>query len=152
MRRSYDCTDEFADAGRHGHGQCSPKVFIIVFSFIAVWQWWEAGEARDEAKSAAVIAQQERNKAEHQLKNAQTTQSLFLADLAQQYRQEGDAATAILLALEVLPDITAGISQPHVPEVELQLDTALRDPCGQDAGPKHWRTSIFAWSPSRLDY
>ena len=39
---------------------------------------------------------------------AQTTQSLFLADLARQQRAAGDAGTAVLLALEALPDHAAG--------------------------------------------
>ena len=56
----------------------------------------------------------------------QTTQSLFLANLARQRRAEGDAGTAILLALAALPDPGAKIVRPYVTEAELQLDGALR--------------------------
>jgi hypothetical protein len=34
--------------------------------------------------------------------------------------------TAMLLALEALPDTTAGVTRPYVPEAELQLDGAWR--------------------------
>ena len=65
-------------------------------------------------------------RADRELVKAQTTQSLFLADLARQQRTAGDAGTAILLALEALPDDTARIARPYIPEAELQLDGALR--------------------------
>src|SRR5262249_7812226 len=63
------------------------------------------------------------------LVKAQTTQSLFLANLARQQRIAGDAETAALLALEALPDDAAGVARFYVPEPELQLDGALRDLC-----------------------
>ncbi len=66
-------------------------------------------------------------RADSELKKAQTTQSRFLADLARQQRTAGDAGTAALLALEALPDHTAGTNRPYVAEPELQLDGAWRD-------------------------
>jgi len=54
-------------------------------------------------------AERERDRAEAELKKAQMTQSLFLANLARQQRDDGDVGTAILLALEALPDHSAGI-------------------------------------------
>ena len=50
---------------------------------------------------------------------------MFLADLSRQQR-EADPGTAILLALEALPDTAAGVTRPYVPEAELQLDGAWR--------------------------
>ena len=66
-------------------------------------------------------------RADRELMKAQTTQSRFLADLARQQRAAGDAGTAVLLALEALPDHAAGTNRPYVPESELQLDGAWRD-------------------------
>ena len=66
-------------------------------------------------------------RADRELMKAQTTQSRFLADLARQQRAAGDAGTAVLLALEALPDHAAGTNRPYVPEAELQLDGAWRD-------------------------
>src|SRR5262249_37577816 len=73
------------------------------------------------------LAWSQKRRADLQLVKAQTTQSLFLADLARQQRTAGDAGTAALLALEALPDDTVGVSRPYVPEPELQLDGAWRD-------------------------
>jgi hypothetical protein len=64
-------------------------------------------------------------RAESELEKSQTTQSMFLAFVARERRTEGDAGTALLLALEALPDST-GIARPYVPEAELQLDGTLR--------------------------
>jgi hypothetical protein len=49
-----------------------------------------------------VVKQQEAAGPRAETKNAQTTQSLFLADLANQQRTAGDAASAILLMLALL--------------------------------------------------
>ena len=55
------------------------------------------------------------------------TQSRFLADLAKQQTAKGDAATAILLAAEALPDISANSApRPYAPEAEFALDEAWR--------------------------
>jgi hypothetical protein len=67
------------------------------------------------------------DKADRALKELQKTQSLLLAGYARQQRTAGDAGTAILLSLEALPDSTAGITRPYVPESELQLDGAWRE-------------------------
>src|SRR5215475_11149851 len=84
----------------------------------------------------------EKKRADRELVKAQTTQSLFLADLARQQRTAGDASTAALLAIEALPDEAASMrallaiearpdeaaayARPYVPEPELQLDGAWR--------------------------
>ena len=73
---------------------------------------------------AAYVVNDARKIADIELKKAQTTQSLFLAELARQHNAEGNAGLAILLALAALPD--TGIARPYVPEAELQLDAASR--------------------------
>jgi len=70
-----------------------------------------------------VVAEQAKQEAVDQRNQAQVTQSLFLADLSRQQR-ETDSGTAILLALEALPDTASGVTRPYVPEAELQLDHA----------------------------
>ena len=60
------------------------------------------------------------------LHEAQIAQSRFLADRARQQRTV-DTGTAVLLALEALPDQAPELDRPYVPEAELQLDGALRD-------------------------
>ena len=74
---------------------------------------------------AAYVVNDARKVADIELKKAQTTQSLFLAELARQQNAEGNAGSAILLALAALPD--TGIARPYVPEAELQLDGASRN-------------------------
>ena len=114
---------------------------IAVAAVVATYGAWKATEQSriaDAEKSRAEqnteiaeterkIAETERQRADGELKKAQRTQSLFLADLAQQQRTAGDAATAVLLALEALPDRTAGATRPFVPEPEVQLNGAWRD-------------------------
>jgi hypothetical protein len=99
---------------------------------MAWFAWREANNARLIAEKARIetdVAQNEalaqRNRADAALQSAQTTKSLFLADLARQQRTAGDAGTATLLALEALPD--TGVARPYLPEPELQLDGAWRD-------------------------
>jgi WD40 repeat protein len=51
----------------------------------------------------------------------QVMQSRFLADRANQGSADGDAATAMLLALEALPDTQSNKQRPPVPEAEAAL-------------------------------
>jgi len=104
---------------------------ISVALVVATYEAWEAkeqsriaGSAKKSAEQNTKIAKSERERADGELKKAQKTQSLFLADLAHQRRSAGDAVTAALLALEALPDRTTGTARPYVPEAELQLDQA----------------------------
>lgn len=63
---------------------------------------------------------------------ALTTQSLFLADLAEQRLAAGDAAAAVLLSLEALPDEAPGADgaplsrRPYVAEAERSLHAARK--------------------------
>jgi hypothetical protein len=116
----------------------------LVMAIIGGFAWFEWGEAarerdnaaqerdnaareRDNATNAEVRVTNEKRRADRELVKAQTTQSLFLADLARQQRTAGDAGTAALLALEALPDDTTETARPYVPEAESQLVGAWRD-------------------------
>jgi WD40 repeat protein len=94
-------------------GAVAAALLMTAVGGFAWFQWGEATKAE--------------RRADRELVKAQTTQSLFLADLARQQRTGGDAGTAALLALEALPDDTAGVARPYVPEPESQLDVACRD-------------------------
>ncbi|BAZ25279.1 WD-40 repeat-containing protein [Kalymmatonema gypsitolerans NIES-4073] len=59
-----------------------------------------------------------------QKNQALRSQSLFLADLARQKNEEGSFATAILLALEALPN-ESNPEKPYVAEAEAQLYQAI---------------------------
>ena len=74
--------------------------------------------AVDEADTARATA--EKREAE-----ALTTQSLFLADLATEQTEAGDALTGILLALEALPADVESPERPHVLQAETALYRAL---------------------------
>ena len=99
---------------------------ITAFAGYALLESWKAEAEKIRAEENTRIAQAEKQRADGELKKAQRTQSLFLADLARQKRSEGDATTAGLLALEALPDSQGEVARPYVPEAELQLDGAVR--------------------------
>jgi WD40 repeat protein len=71
-------------------------------------------------------AQSQAERADRELMKALTTQSRFLADLAQQQRKLGDSGTALALAIEALPDEATLPARPYVREGELALDGAWR--------------------------
>lgn len=80
------------------------------------------------AASAAYIANNDREQSVRdqqalatKVGELQVTQSRFLADRANQSTGDGDAATAMLLALEALPDANINKPRPHVPEAEAAL-------------------------------
>ena len=84
-------------------------------------------ESLEQRLRAAEQIAEEQKRAVENLREAQTAQSRFLADMARQKREAGDAASAVLLALEALPDNAAGIERPYVLEAEVQLDGASRE-------------------------
>ena len=69
------------------------------------------------ARKADLAAVQARNQRDQVL----LLQSRFLFDLANQRIQEGDAGTAMLLALEALPDAHGGIERPFAPQAQEAL-------------------------------
>jgi hypothetical protein len=102
------------------YGALAAALLMAIIGGFAWFQW-------DEAERAKLLAQRAEARAENELKVLQTTQSLLRAGDARQQRTAGDATTAVLVALEALPDGTAGIARPYAPELELQLDGACRD-------------------------
>ena len=92
----------------------------------------KALNAEEKAKNAALIAQRERDNAKASEKRANEeknialrTQSLFLADLARQETEEGNATNGILIALEALPKDMSAPKRPYVSEAEVQLYSAV---------------------------
>src|SRR5262249_847483 len=75
------------------------------------------------ARKGDVADEQERNKRDQLL----LLQSRFLADLANQRILEGDAGTAMLLALEALPDVDDKIERPFAPQAEEALFGAYQE-------------------------
>src|SRR5579871_2725507 len=63
---------------------------------------------------------------ETQRNKALLSQSLFLADRANQQARSSDYATATLLALEGLPDESSNIDRPYASEAECALSNALQ--------------------------
>jgi WD40 repeat protein len=73
------------------------------------------------AASAAFFAYDARNALLEEVNELQVMQSRFLADRANQSSGDGDATTAMLLALEALPDTQSNNQRPPVPEAEAAL-------------------------------
>ncbi|WP_294537034.1 TIR domain-containing protein [uncultured Rhodoblastus sp.] len=99
----------------------------LVIAALAGWQYFVANAAKKEAQASAEREKASADQAKANLREAQITQSRYLADQARQRREAGDVGSAALLALEALPDAAAGTPQPYVPEAELQLDVTWRD-------------------------
>lgn len=75
--------------------------------------------------ATSVFAVIQRNQAVVQRDNALIGQSRFLADLANQKIDDGDAQTAALLALAALPDADTSQYRPYEPAAETSLLRAL---------------------------
>ena len=89
----------------------------VIFAAVALfagWQYLQADAAKQEADQRRIQAEQQRAA-------AQLTQSRFLASLATQAAEADDAATAVALALEALPDVRTGNARPYTPEAEAAL-------------------------------
>ena len=95
-------------------------VIFAVVAVAAVVGWQQAGEA---AQQARVAAQQARDERDHLLR----LQSNFLANLAYQRIQEGNVGTAMLLALQALPDARNGIERPLIHGAEAALFKAYQE-------------------------
>jgi WD40 repeat protein len=63
----------------------------------------------------------QRTIAAEQRDRALITQSRFLADLANQHNRAKDASTAILLALQAMPDLREGVERPYAHQAEIAL-------------------------------
>ena len=112
---------------------------LIVALGLAGFAYWQRGIAlRNEA-----LANERRDQ-------ALTTQSRFLADLANQSSRKNDFAAAILLALEGLPDARGDTVMPYVPEAETALSGAYQRL--QESGIRNFdrrRNQYGALSPDR---
>lgn len=89
----------------------SLSAFFLLFGSVSTYQALVINQ-----KSKEVIAQSEIRK---------ITQSLYLSDISEQLREEGDRYRAILVALEALPDNLDSPERPYVQEAELALSQAL---------------------------
>ena len=111
------------DQKRNWTIRATVTVTTLILVGISAWAIAERVKA-DAAAAKAIVAEKQ---AVAELNTAQRTQSLFLADLANQSTDQGDAGTAILLALEALPDIgsekerPADKARPVVPEAQAAL-------------------------------
>jgi WD40 repeat protein len=92
---------------------------MAALTIVALWQWKEAEQQHQRAEQNLVQAERQRNQ-------ALVTQTRFLADLAMQKIALGDGTTAALLALEGLPDTSAGIQRPLISASEKALYAASR--------------------------
>ena len=82
-------------------------LIVSLLSAVAVWQWRGA----EHATTLAVAETQK----------AQRGQSLFLADLARQQREDNNWTVSLLLALEALPKSMNEPDRPYVAEAEQEL-------------------------------
>jgi len=109
-------------------------IVSMAVSAVAVWQYFEAESAKENAITQQNIATQARHLADLAKNDALTQrdralvfQTLYLSSLAKQKRiVEADNGSAILFALEGLPDGSAWIKVPYIPEAVLQLESAWR--------------------------
>lgn len=139
-------------------------MMLTVFFGLAMALSVFAFDQRTEAENQAATAVYAQNQAQIQatiaytnLQDAQRTQSLLLADLSRQQRQQGAPQNAILLALESLrnyPDITTN-------EAQNALQNALANPVQEqhrlpftNVQGALWNsdeTKILAWAYNALD-
>ncbi len=91
------------------------------------YQWIQTERQRAQAESQRRSAEALHKLAQERGAQAQLTQSLFLADQANQHTKspQGGAETATLLALEALPDVRNDRERrPYAPEAEAALSSA----------------------------
>jgi len=65
--------------------------------------------------------------ATRQKEQAQFTESGLLANVSGERIKESDFGSALLLAIEALPDAARGLMRPYVPAAEVQADSAIRE-------------------------
>jgi WD40 repeat protein len=86
-------------------GSAAALILVTAFAGFAGYQWFRVNEKQQGLESAL------------------HAQSRGLADLANQHASKGDAGTAILLAIEALPD-RSGLTRPYAFEAEAALFNA----------------------------
>jgi WD40 repeat protein len=99
---------------------------------IAVDNELDAKNQRNAATRNEALARENEQRATSERDKALVTQSRFLADVARRKTAEGNRQTAMLLALEALPDRNASEDirreRPYVPEPAVALDASWRAP------------------------
>jgi hypothetical protein len=100
------------------------NIMLLIASTAAVVLFVLAGVAVYQSR----IAEEARSRAEERRSAALVIQSRYLADLSQKALQVGNPPSAILLALEALPDQPAKPDRPLVPDAERVLRLALSAP------------------------
>jgi WD40 repeat protein len=105
-------------------GSVAVAAVAIALAGFAYWQRDLAVKNEARAVANETLAKMNEERATKERDQALTTQSLFLADLAQQKVAAGDEVTAMLLSLEALPGGGAQGDRPYVPEAERSLYAA----------------------------
>ncbi|MCP4695894.1 MAG: CHAT domain-containing protein [Gammaproteobacteria bacterium] len=108
---------------------------VLLIAVLAFFGWFLKGKADEQTRIAQVkteLAEQkereaktETERAEREKTETQRTQSLFLADLARQQTEQGNAVNGMLLALEALPKDMNNPDRPYVFEAEQKLYEAV---------------------------
>ena len=105
-------------------GAMAAALVMLVIGGFAGIQWREAEQQRSVAVKQRTVAVEREKEAEQQRRQAQLTQSRFLADLANQGARASDGGTAMLLALEALLPAAREADRPYAPEAEAALFTS----------------------------
>ena len=100
-------------------GLTATAAVLVIALIAAMWFWYGAQNAEDASRLAAQEARAQRD-------GLLLLQSRFLADRANQSSRDGDAGTAMLLALEALPDIRDGMDRPPAEEADVALFRAYQ--------------------------
>ncbi|MFA5952634.1 MAG: TIR domain-containing protein [Hyphomicrobium sp.] len=95
---------------------------LFVATGLAGLAYWQRGIAVEQRQ----IAQDNEKRADGERDRALSGQSLFLADLSKQQLANNDVATAVLLAIESVPDTAGDVRRPLIPEARQQLQSAAR--------------------------
>jgi WD40 repeat protein len=95
-------------------------VIFAAVAGIAGYEWWNTVRLQRQAVSLQREAVEQRDR-------LLISQSRFLVDRANQGNQAGDAGTAMLLALQALPDTRSGVERPFVHAAEAALFAAYQD-------------------------
>jgi hypothetical protein len=130
---------EFVAASNQGHSRAVRRrkvgiaalaaavVLLAVTTAIAVYNMNLASEQRQIATRSEKASRLAAENAERERDNALLAHSRLLADLANQHTRKGDAGTAMLLALEALPDKDGGTVRPLAHEAEAALFKAYQE-------------------------
>jgi WD40 repeat protein len=102
-------------------GAIAAAAIAFALAGLAYTQRNQAVINEQRAVANEVLANDNAARATRERDQALRTQSLFLADLAQQKTAEGDATTAMLLSLEALPGGGSPAERPYVSEAEVSL-------------------------------